>query len=479
MNTLMMKAKLLVGAMSLLCGIAAASVATAAEALKLPSGMPPFGKDKPLTVPKITKKVLPNGLEVWFVPRNGLPRVDFVLAVRGAGYVADNSSHPGFASMMAGLLNEGTQKRDSRAIAEAAQGYGGSVGGSTGHDGMIVSAYALASSAEPMMRLLAEVARQPLFSTKEVELAKANALQALKVSEATPRFRAERALGAAIYGEHSYGHIEPTAEAISSVTPELLAKEHAKRFRPDRSLLVITGRIAEGAAIKMAIAALGDWKAAGAPAAEISLARASAEPVRILLQRAGSVQSTVRLGRPGLVASGPDYVPLRLTSTILGGGFSSRINLNLREQKGYTYGASAGARSYRLGGGIIGGADVRNAVTGASIKEFMDEYRRIGTELVGAEEMDMNKRYVAGTYLVTTQMQRAVAETLANNWLIGLPAEFLGEYVPRIQRVSAEQVRDMGKKYFSPNTQTIVVVGEKDAIADQLKEFGEFSVVEK
>src|SRR4029078_7507016 len=107
-------------------------------------------------------------------------------------------------------------------------------------------------------------------------------------------------------------------------------------------------------------------------------------------------QSTLRLGRPGLAATNADYVPLRLTSTILGGGFSSRINQNLRENKGYTYGASAGARSFRNGGGIVGGADVRNAVTGASLKEYMAEYTRIGTELVPDDELAMNKRYVAG-----------------------------------------------------------------------------------
>jgi zinc protease len=380
---------------------------------------------------------------------------------------------------LAYLLNEGTQKRDSRAIAEAAQGYGGSVGGATGMDGITVTGNALASYAEPMIHLLAEVARQPVFSAKEVELAKANALQALKAAEATPRFRADRALGAAIYGEHRYGHIDPTADAINAITPELLRSEHAKRFRPDRSLLVITGRIDKANALKLATAAFGDWKVVGGAGDPLPQARAAAEPVKLLLPRSGSVQSTVRLGRPGIAASASDYVPLRLTSTILGGGFSSRVNLNLREEKGYTYGASAGARSYRLGGGIVGGADVRNAVTGASIKEFLDEYRRIGTELVGAEEMAMNKRYMAGTYLVTTQLQKTVADTLANNWLIGLPAEFLGEFVPKIQQVSAEQVREMGKKYFAPEMQSLVVVGEKDAIAEQLKAFGEFSIVEK
>ncbi len=165
-----------------------------------------------------------------------------------------------------------------------------------------------------------------------------------------------------------------------------------------------------------------------------------------------------------------------MTSTILGGGFSSRVNINLREEKGYTYGASAGARTYRNGGGIVGGADVRNEVTGASLKEFFSEYRRIGTDLVAPAEMEMNKRYVAGGYLISNQMQRAVAGTLASNWLIGLPPEFLGQYVPLIQKVTPEQVRDIGKKYFAPENQSIVVVGDPAAVAEQLKEYGEFTI---
>ena len=132
-------------------------------------------------------------------------------------------------------------------------------------------------------------------------------------------------------------------------------------------------------------------------------------------------------------------------------------------------------RSYRNGGGIVGGADVRNAVTGASLKEYMAEYTRIGTELVPDDELAMNKRYVAGGYLISNQLQGSVAGTLASNWLVGLPPEFLGQYVPLIQKVSAEQVRDMGRKYFDPKTQSIVVVGDKAAVAGQLAPYGTFT----
>ncbi|MCV2371173.1 M16 family metallopeptidase [Roseateles oligotrophus] len=447
--------------------------AIAADAIKMPAELPKYGQDKPIQVPQISKKLLANGLEVWVLPRQGLPRVDYVLALRGAGFGADGAQAPGQAKLLAGLLNEGTAQRDSRAIAEAAQGMGGGVAAAPANDGITLTAYALTSHAEGMMKLLAEVARSPSFPEGEVALAKANALQALKVASAQPGFRASKALNQAIYGEHPYGHSQETAESIEATTAEILRAEHVKRFRPDRALLVIAGRIDAAEAMKLAQAAFGDWKAQGPAPAEIAAAPLSAKPQHILLERPDSVQSTVRLGRPGAPASGADQVPLRLTSTILGSGFSSRINQNLREEKGYTYGANAGARSYRVGGAITGGADVRNEVTGASLQEFVNEYRRIGTELVPAEELAMNKRYVAGSYLLTTQLQGAVAQTLANNWLVGLPAEYLGQYVPLIQKVTAEQVRAIGKTYFSPETQSLVVVGDK-AVAEQLKAFGEF-----
>ena len=444
-----------------------------------PAGMPAYGKDKPLPAPKIVRKTLANGLQVWVVPRNGLPRVDFVLAIRNAGYAADDKAHPGFANMLAGLLNEGAGRHDSRAIAELAQGMGGAVAASAALDGILVSGHALTSHAAPMLDLMADVTRLPTFPAKEVALTKANALQSLKVAETQPRFRADRAIGKAIYGSHPYSQVEPTVAAINSTTEELLKTEHAKRFRPERALLVITGRVTEAQAMRMAQKAFGDWKGQGSATPETPAAPGAATPVRLVLQRDGSVQSTIRLGSPGIAATSPDQVPMRLASTILGGGFSSRVNLNLREEKGYTYGASAGGRMFREGGSVIGGAEVRNDVTGAALKEFMAEYTRIGTELVAPADMEMNKRYVAGGYLISNQLQRSVASTLASNWLVGLPPEFLGQFVPLIQKVTAGQVRDVSKKYFAPEAQSIVVVGDNAAIGEQLKAYGTFTVSEQ
>lgn len=465
------------GCVAAALAIAGAASAAQAATVTLPAELPPFGKDKPLTVPNITQQTLPNGLQVWVVPRNGIPRVDYVLAVRGAGFGADAPDAPGRAKLLAGLLSEGTAQRSSRQIAEAAQAMGGSVGAAASNDGISVFGNALASQAGAMAKLLADVARQPAFPEGEVQLAKTNALQGLKAASTQPAFRAAKALDGAVYGSHAYGRTQETEAAIQAVTAEGLRAEHARRFRPDRALLVITGRIDSAAALKLAREAFGDWKVSGDAVAEVAPPAATAPVQRLLLERPGSVQATLRLGRPGMPANDAEQVAMRLTSTIIGTGFSSRLNQNLREEKGYTYGARAGGQSWRVGGAITGGADVRNEVTAAAMTEYIKEYRRIGAEPVPEAELAMNKRYMAGSYLVSTQLQGSLGRQLASNWLVGLPADFLGKFVPALQKVTAAEVQAVGKKYFDPDAQSWVVVGDPTQIAEQLKGFGEFVTV--
>ncbi|HEX5694332.1 MAG TPA: pitrilysin family protein, partial [Arenimonas sp.] len=462
---------------ALLVSAALAPVALASDVAALPAALPDFAPDKPLPVPEVSRRTLENGLQVWVLPRDGVPRVDYVLAFRNAGLAADAAETPAFASMLAGLMAEGTSERDSRQVAEAAQGMGGSIGAYASNDGLVVTANALPSKAADMAALLAEVTRSPSFPEKEVELAKANALQGLKAAEAQPGFRAERAMLAALYGDHAYARTQPTEAGIASVDRDRLVSEHDRRLRPDNALLVIAGRIDDAAAMALAERHFGDWQAEGEPPAATPAARTGAQPTRVLVGREGSVQSTVRIGRPAVRATHADQIPLQLASTVLGGSFSSRLMQNLREEKGYTYGARLGQRSQAAGGALVSSADVRNDVTGAAIGEFFTEFDRLANEPVSAAELEMNKRYVAGSYLISNQLQRSVAGTLASNWLVGLPPEYIGEFVPRIREVTAAQVQAMGRKYFQPAQQSIVVVGD-EAVLEQLGRFGEFSKAE-
>lgn len=474
-----MKTNSLATASALLLAALAGGAAHAAEPLKAAAGgyppeMPRFAAENSAVPLALTRKTLANGLEVWVVPRKGPPRVSYALALRNAGFAADAPAQPGFASLLAELLNGGTARRDSRALAEEAQRLGGSVGAAAANDGLTVTANALASQAAPMMQLLAEVARQPAFPAGEVQLAKANALQGLKAAQAQPGYRADRALAGASFGEHPYARTRHTEASINATTVERLRAEHSRRFRPDQALLVITGSISAEQGLALAQAAFDDWKASGPPLPDTPAAPRNATPARLLLDRPGSVQATVRLGRPGEPASASDGPALSLTNAILGAGFSSRVNMNLREDKGYTYGASARHRGFRAGGAVTGGADVRNEVAGAAIQEFLNEYKRIGSELVPADELAMNKRYVSGSYLIGLEKQGMVATQLANNWLVGLPADYLNTYATKVRQVTPEQVRTLAAKFFAPQSQSIVVVGDKAAVAEQLKAFGEF-----
>lgn len=450
--------------------------AAAGPSAKLPERLPPLAADKALPVPQITQKTLANGLQVWVVPRQGLPRVDYVLAVRNAGFAADAADAPGFASLYAGLLVEGTAKLDAKAIAETAQGYGGTIGANAVNDGVVVTANALPSQAGPMLRLFSDVVEGASFADEEVKLAQANALQELKAAQARASFKASRALLGAIYGDHPYARTQPTEAALNAVTAEQVRAEHARRLRPDRALLVITGRIGAEEAFKLAEAAFGDWKASGEPVADLAPARRSAPAQRLFVQRDGSVQSAVRFGRPAIAATDPDFIPAELAGIVLGGSFSSRLMQNLREEKGYTYGVRGGLNALRSGGSVQAAADVRNEVTGAAIGEFIYEFGRLNDYPVPAQELEDTKRYVAGGYLIGNQQQRSVAMSLANGWLVGLPPEALGQYVPKVRAIDAAQVQAMAKKYFAGKDQSIVVVGDYKAVQGQLKEYGEFKL---
>lgn len=444
----------------------------------LPKGLPAYGKAASLPPLQFEQKTLPNGLTIWVLPRNdGPPKVEVVLTVRG-GLAQDDFMHPGLSQFMADMLREGTTLRDSRQVAEDLQSYGADLESSAGNDGITLHASGLASNATRLITLLSEVALQPAFAQDEVDLRKLNAVQALHLSEADPGYLAQRALLKLVYAGHPYGHVFPTEPAILSITPEMLQAEHARRFRPDSALLIIGGRIDKDHALQMAERVFGDWRNEGKPLTPVGAAATTVPAQHAFVQRDGSVQSAIRIGRPAIAADSPDYFPLMLANAVMGDGFSSRLNQNLREDKGYTYGAGSRMRAERAGGSLTAQANVRNEVTGAALDEFVKEYARMGSEPVADDELVLTKRYLAGGYLLLNQSLGEVMQTLANFWLVGLPPQTLSDYVPKLQAVTTQQVQAMGKKYYAPGQQSIVVVGDAEVL-DQLKAYGEFPVIDK
>jgi len=468
--------------LAILLGLAGAAQAqapapaqpAAAPPTALPADLPPYGEEQPLPPLDLSARTLANGLTVWVLPRqDGLPKVNYVLAVRG-GLAHDPRPLPGLSNLMAGLLSEGTATRSSVQIAEELAALGASVGASANSDGVVVSASGLSSAAGPLAEVFADVARSPAFPANEVELAKANALQALKASEAQPGYQASKAMGRVLYGDHPYGNTLPTADSISATDIAALQGAHAARFRPDQALLVITGRLSAEQGFAIAEQAFGDWQAAGPPLPAVAAPAPAAAPSFVLVPRADSVQSALRIGRPAFAAGDERAVAAALTSTILGGGFDSRLMRNLREEKGYTYGAGSSFGLRRQGGAFVASADVRNEVTGAAVGEFLAEFDRMRNEPVPADELERAKRYTAGVYLFQNQLQGSVASALAGNWLLGRPADYLSTYVAKARELTAAQVQAVAREFFDPKAQNIVVVGDA-AVATQLQPYGDFS----
>jgi zinc protease len=460
-----------------LLALLAAPALFAAEKKPLPADLPAFGADKPLPVPKIAESKLPNGLTVWLVPRQGFPRVTAVLAVRG-GTAADPRDAEGIAELLADTVREGTRTRASRAIAEELQTVGAELNSFTGADAIYLSANGLGVGMVKILEVMADVARNASFPADEVELAKNNALQGLMARESTPEFLAQKALARAVYGDHPYHVVAPSKETLQKATAAQLVQEHARRFRPDRSLLVVVGDFDAAAALAAITRSFGPWAATGATASETPASPAAGPRQLFVVSRPGSVQSQILMGRPAATVTDPAYYPLLVANTICAGSFGSRLVENIREDKGYTYspGGSIAARS--KGGYLTMRADVRSEVTAATLTEMFYEQDRMGSTLPSDEELSRAKRYQGGLYLLRNQIQGAVAQTLASNWVNGLPPGALGEFVTKVNAVTAEQVREAGRTFYPSGRQSVVVVGDEAKVKAELAQFGEATVLQ-
>ena len=463
-------------ALTLLLTASALPLCAATAETPLPKDLPPYGADRAIPALNITQKTLPNGLAVWLVNRPGFPKVSAYLAVRG-GNAYDPADRQGISGFMAGLLNEGTASRTSQQIAEELQAIGGELGAFATADAVFIQGSCLSTGLPTLLNLLADVTRHPNFPEKEVELAKANTLQGLLAQEAQPAFKANRAFNTAIFGDHPYHFTSISPQVVKTTTPESLRALHAARFQPNQALLVISGDLQEAATLKLITTALGDWKAAGEALKPLKEAPAAAAHQFQLIPRPGSVQSTLRVGRPALSATHPDYIPMQLANTILGGSFGSRIVKNIREDKGYTYSPGARAAGMQVGGSYMVRADVRTEVTAASLMEIFYEMDRMGTTSVGEAELQSAKRYMGGTYLFQNQMLRALTGTLATYWVNGQKPEALSEFIPKVNAVKAEDVRRIGRTYFAAKDQTVVVVGDEAKAKAELEQFGPVQVL--
>lgn len=425
-----------------------------------------------INLPTPSETFLPNGLKVVVVKDNRLPITSFRLAFR-SGSANDPADLTGLTAMTASQLNEGTTTRTSLQIAEEVESYGASLHAAPSADFTTVSASALSNYAPEILRLMADVVLNPSFPENELALAKQNTLQNLQYQRSQPDFLSNEKVAQVIYGEHPYSRVAPTPESVNALTRDLLAEFHRKMFVPNNAVLIIAGDVDEAAMMREIETLFGEWQQGETINPNYPPPPERSDRSIYIVDRPGSAQSNIALANIGLARTSADYFPVLLMNQILGGSASSRLFMNLREEKGYTYGAYSSFDMRKTAGAFEATAEVRTEVTGASLEEFFAEFERIRAEEVPAQELQDAKNYLTGVFPIRLETQEGLTGQILATQLYDLPADYLLTYRDQINSVTAEEIRRVANKYVTTDKLAIVIVGDAAAVSEQIKTYAE------
>jgi len=446
----------------------AASLASAQAPAQAPAQKqtpPAGGAPKPFNVPTHESYTLPNGMRVTLVPYGNIPKVAVSLTVR-AGNLNEPRDVLGVADITGELLKEGTKTLSAQALAEAAARMGSSLSVTVGADETAIDVDVLSEYGGRAVSLVSDVAMHPLLPESELARLKANLLRQVLVAKSRPGQIALARFRKLLYGDHPYGEILPTEASLNKISIDDARKFYATNYGAERAHLYVAGKF-DVADVKKAIAAgFSDWSKGTAPV--LNVPHPKTERLLDVTDRPGAPQSTIYVGLPVIDPTNPDNIPLTVTNALLGGSFSSRITSNIREQKGYTYSPTSQLSRRYHDAYWAEIADVTTTATGPSLKEIFGEIDRLQKEPPGAVELKGIQSYMSGLFVIQNSTRQALIGQLRNVDLQGLGEDYLKNYVQRVNAVTPDDVQHMTAKYIKPEQMTIVVVGDKSKITEQL-----------
>jgi len=459
MNTTMKKLGLLAIAGSIL-GIAPAMAQKQAP----PEGGPP----RAFTVPANETYSLPNGLKVTLVPYGNIPKTAINLAV-DAGEINEGSDRIGVASLTTDLMKEGTEKLTAQQVAESAARMGSTLEVHAGKDQTKLGIDVLQEFAPDAVKLLADVAQHPRLPQSEIERLKNDALRQIALQNSQPQTIALARFRKLLYGDHPYATVVPAEADIKKLTIQDVKDFYAGNFGAQRAHLYVAGKF-DAAAVKKAIAeSFTNWNKGPERMENVPVLKQ--QHVLDVTDRPGAPQSTLMVGLPVPPATSPDAVSLIVTNALLGGSFNSRITANIREAKGYTYSPRSELSRRYHDGYWAETADVTTQFTGPSLKEIFGEVTRMQKEPATEPELKGIQNYLSGIFVIQNSNRGALIGQLENVDFQGLGENYLKTYVAKVNAVTPAVVQKMTRDYIKPDEMTIVVVGDKAKIADQLTAF--------
>jgi zinc protease len=439
---------------------------------------PPVSRDpRPYKLPPVFETKLPNGLTVMLAEDGRFPLVTTQLVFL-AGNKRDPKDIPGLAASVASMLMQGTTRRTYQQIAEELDSLGGTLSAGTGADSLTVDGSVLAENEEKMLALISDISRNAIFPSNELNLHKQNRKQTLLVQHSQPAYVANEEYRKLIFGDSPYAHVGPTEEAIDKLDQKTLEDFRNSLLVPNNAYLILVGKLPARAQILKAITdEFGSWQQKAVPAYTAPKPPESKRQL-VLIDRPGSVQADMRVGRIAATWNDPAYFPQVVGSIIEGGGPSSRLFLDIREKRGYAYDVHTEVSALADSGNFSTVTQVRNDVAADALQGILEHLDRMAKEPVEKTELSDAKSYANGVFLLGMEPQRGLADRLSQIKVMNLPKNYLETYTTRINSVEPDQIESAAKKYLATDNDTIVVVGDASKIEEPLKKIGTFQVIQ-
>ncbi|MBX7169798.1 MAG: insulinase family protein [Pyrinomonadaceae bacterium] len=426
----------------------------------------------PFHIPQPFETELENGLKIIIFENKRLPIINLRLAFR-FGEINSPKEWRGLASAVSSLLTQGTENYSSKELAEEVEKLGASLHASSSSDNSTISASALTLYRSEILRLMTEILFKPTFPENELNLYKQNTIKGLEFQRSQADFLADEQTARIIFGSHPYGTVSPTKEQVEGLSREMLIDFHRQKMIPNNALLIVVGDVDKDEFLAELNQVFGEWKRGNVEKSEFPTPPIRTQKTLTIVDRVGSAQSNIVLSNLGMERTNPDYFPVLVMNQILGAGASSRLFMNIREEKGYTYGAYSSFDSRRLTGSFEATAEVRTAVTGDSLKEFFYELNRIRDEKVGENELQDAKNFLTGVFPIRAETQEGLTNLIVAQKLYQLPDDYLQTYRDKINAVTIEEVQRVANTYIHPDKIAIIIVGDAEEILKQAKTYAD------
>jgi predicted Zn-dependent peptidase len=427
----------------------------------------------PLTLPKIQHAALGNGLALMLVEHHELPVVQFQLVLK-SGSTADPAGKSGLANLTAQMMDEGTGKRTALQIADDLDFIGANVSVNAAEDATFASLLTIKEHLATALEIYGDVLLNPSFPQQEWDRVKKSHLTNLMSRKDQPASVASNVFGILTYGaSHPYGQPSGGTEAsVNAIALEDLKDFYAGYFKPNNGTLIVVGDVTMKEIRPLVEKYFGTWKKGTIRQSMFPAAPNIASTQIYLVDKPQAAQSEIRIGHVGVARNTPDYFAITVMNTILGGQFSSRINMNLRETKGYTYGARSSFSMQKEAGPFIASSAVKSSVTDSSVIEFMKELARIKDEDVTQQELEFAVNSIVRRQPQGFETPGQIAGQLMNLVLYNLPDTYFNTSIQNIEKVTVKDVRRVSEKYLNPKAMNIVIVGDVATIKDGLEKLG-------